>query len=106
MNAINADRKNKLSDLTNFAKNARADVEKENNPTRKKALEDGYNKELNSRKGAIDKNYMQKLAEIDEEINDTIKEVAKNMNLGLVLPKSGVLDGGTDITSEIIKKLK
>lgn len=106
INALNVYRKNKLDDLVKFIENANADVAKETNATKKKTLEDGYNKELNIRKEAIDKEYAQKLSEIDKNITVSIKTKAKECNYDLVLTKSNVLDGGTDITSEIIKGLK
>ena len=69
-------------------------------------MEDGYNKELNVRKDAIDKEYVQKISNIDKEITTLIKTRAKEANYDLILTKGSVLDGGVDITSEIVKELK
>lgn len=104
INALKVNRKNKLDDLVKFAENARTDVAKETDATKKKSLEDKYNKELNARKEAIDKEYVQKLSAVDKEITKIIE--SKTSNYDLILPKSNVLGGGVDITSEIIKKLK
>lgn len=104
VDALKIDRKNKLEDLSKFVEKAKADVAKETNATKKKALEDGYNKELNIRKDAIDREYVQKLSEVDKSLSDLIN--SKTSNYDLVLSKSVVIKGGSDVTSEIVKALK
>jgi len=104
INAINVERKNKLDDLVKFVEKAKTDVEKETNAAKKKALEEKYNKELNDRKGSIDTTYAKKLSDVDKDVTAIIK--AKAVNYNLVLQKSSVLNGGVDITSEVIKELK
>ena len=106
LNALKIERQNKLNELVAFAEKARADVEKEPDELKKKSLENGYNKELNLRKNDIDNICAQKLSAIDKEVTALIKAKAKAGNYGLVLAKSDVLDGGTDITAEIIRELK
>ncbi len=106
INALKIDAKNKLSDLALFAEKARADIAKETNTTNKKTLEDGYNNEYNVKKVAFDQEYTKKLSDIDKNITSIIKTKAKVSGYDLVLVKSSVLDGGTDITNEIIKGLK
>lgn len=104
INSLKTDRKNKVEDIVKFVENAKADVAKETNPTKKKALEDKYNKELNERKNAMDNAYAQSLSDVDKEITALIK--SKTANYNLVLQKNIVLNGGIDVTSEIIKELK
>lgn len=106
INSLKMDRKNKIESLTAFVEKARTDVNKETNATKKKALEDKYNKELNERKSVIDKEYAQKLTEIDKNVTALIKTKAKELGYDLTLTKSIVLDGGDDITAEILKGLK
>jgi len=106
INALKVDRKNKIDDLAKFVDNARAAVAKETNDAKKKSLEDGYNKELNTRKDALDRDYAQKLSDVDKDITALIKSKAKALNYDLVLTRSTVLDGGDDITADIIKQLK
>lgn len=104
--ALQSERKDKMDDLAAFVEKARSSVEKEKDLKKKKILEDKYNKELNLRKEAIDKNYNQKLSDIDKEITDLIKEKSTAAGYDLVLTKNTVLNGGVDITSEIIQNLK
>ena len=106
INALKVEQKNKLTDLVAFIENAKASLAKEPNEAKRKTLEEGYNKELNIKKDAIDKEYAKKLSNIDKDITSTIKEKAKSNNYDLVLTKNVVLVGGTDITAEITKGLK
>ncbi len=103
---LKADREAKIKDLANFVKTARANVAKETNATKKKALEDKYNKELNQKRNAIQKDYTSKLAAIDKSISNVIAQKAKAANYDIVIAKGVVLYGGTDITSEITKSVK
>ena len=103
---LKADREAKIKDLANFVKTARENVAKEPNATKKKALEDKYNKELNQKRNAIQKDYSSKLAAIDKNISNVIAQKAKAANYDIVIAKGVVLYGGTDITSEITKSVK
>lgn len=104
--ALKADREAKVKDLGNFVNTARNAVAKETNATKKKALEDKYNKELNTKRNNIQKDYANKLANIDKSISALIAEKAKAAGYELVLAKGVVLYGGTDITAEIAKNVK
>ncbi len=105
-NAVKVDRKNKIESLATFVEKARAEVAKESDANKKKALEDKYNKELNTRKNILDKDYADQLSDLDKEITSIVKTKSKKEGYSLILIKSSVLDGGEDITSEIIKELK
>ena len=104
--ALKADREAKVKDLGNFVTTARAAVAKETNATKKKALEDKSNKELNTKRNNIQKDYTNKLANIDKSISALIAQKAKAAGYELVLAKGVVLYGGTDITAEIAKNVK
>ena len=104
--ALKADREAKIKDLANFVKTARANVGKETNADKKKALEAKYNKELNAKRDAIQKDYAKKLANIDKNISAVIADKAKAANYDIVLAKGVVLYGGSDITAEITKSVK
>lgn len=106
INAIQVERQNKLNDLENFVINARKDVAAQKTDDAKKALEDKYNKELNEKKDAIDKDFAKKLVDIDKDITAIIRIKAKKLGYDLILTKNSVIDGGTDITTTIIKELK
>ena len=44
--------------------------------------------------------------ELEQEVQKFMGEIAKEKNLGAVLVKQGVAQGGVDITDEVIKRLK
>lgn len=104
--ALKADREAKLNDLATFVQTARTNVSKEKDATKKKALEAKYNKELNAKRNAIQKDYTNKLTNIDKSISATIAQKAKAANYNMVLAKGVVLYGGEDITAEIQKVVK
>ena len=54
----------------------------------------------------MDKDYANKLKEIDDSISKQINEQAKAKGYDLVLSKNMVLYGGQDITAELIKTIK
>ncbi len=103
---LKADREAKVKDLANFINTARTEVAKEKNADKKKALEAKYNKELNAKRNAINKDYAKKLANVDKSISAVIAQKAKAANYDIVLAKGVVLYGGTDITAEITKSVK
>lgn len=100
------DQQQKLADLQKFVENARADVQNEKDDSKKKALEDKYNKELNDRKNALDKDNADKLRKIEQDILTVINAKAKAKGYDLVLTKTSILFGGDDITDEIAKSIK
>ncbi len=104
--ALKADRDAKVKDLTTFVTNARSAVAKETNAAKKKELENKYNKELNAKRNAIQKDYAKKLANIDKSISAVVAQKAKAANYDIVLAKGVVLYGGNDITAEITKSVK
>lgn len=106
ISALKTSQKNDLESLVKFVEGAKADIAKEPNETKKKTLEESYNKELNIKKVNLDKEYSQKLSDYDKNITSLINKKAKLLGYNLVLTKNSVLNGGTDITSEIIKELK
>ena len=103
---LKAEREKKIQGLTSFVKTAREAVAKETDVKKKKALEDKYNKELNAKKEAIQKDYTNKLTAIDKSMTNIIAQKAKAANYDIVLAKGVVLYGGTDITAEITKAVK
>ena len=103
---LKAEREKKIQGLASFVKTANETVAKESDAKKKKALEDKYNKELNAKKEAIQKDYANKLTAIDKSMTAIITQKAKAANYDIVLAKGVVLYGGTDITAEIEKAVK
>lgn len=106
VNKLKTEQKSKLDDLKKFVEDAKAQVAKEPNADKKKTLEEGFNKELNKRKKAIDENYAKQLDVINKDIMTVINKAAKTHQMDIVLTKNSVLYGGKEITTDIIKELK
>lgn len=106
VNALKVEQQNKINSLRSFVATAKQNVSKEKDATKKKALEAKYNKELQNKTAAIEKEYAQKLQAIDANISNVISVSAKAKGYNLVLAKGVVLYGGTDITADVIKSVK
>lgn len=108
VNALKAEQATKLRELSQFVQTANKQLQAEPDATKKKALEQKLNKQLQDKKAAVDKNYAAKLEAIDKSISGAIAKEAKVKGLDIVLAKGVVLYGtaGTDITADIIKAVK
>lgn len=96
----------KAKEITTYIEKARKDVAATTDEKKKKALEDKYTKDLLTKRNTIEKDYATKLQEIDKNISAKIETKAKADGYNLVLAKTVVLYGGTDITQDMIKAVK
>ena len=96
----------KAEELVKFIENARKDVASITDSSKKKAAEEKYSKELQTKKEKIELEYASKLKAIDASISKQIETQAKAQGYDVVLSKGVVLYGGKDITSEIVKVVK
>jgi outer membrane protein len=104
--ALQEDQKKKAQELSKFIETAKTAINKESDVKKKQALEEKYNKEFQTKRNAMVKSYETKSLEIEKNISSVIDENAKSNGYSLVLAKGAVLSGGTDITEDIIKKVK
>lgn len=104
--ALKKEQQTKAKEIVTFVEKARKEVAATTDVKKKQALEDKYNKELNAKKSAMDKNYATKLETIDKAISAQIANQAKAANYDIVLAKGVVLYGGTDITEAVKKAVK
>ena len=103
---LKADQEKKLSEMQKTVQQAQSEISKEKDPAKITALEEKYRNQINDQKLALDKDYNDKLTQIDSEIRASVIEKANNLNYSLVLPKSMVFYGGEDITDVIAKDIK
>lgn len=99
--ALKAEQQAKAKELVTFLEKARKDVAATTDTKKKQSLEEKYTKELNEKRAAIDKNYNEKLSQIDNAISVQIASQAKLNGYDIVLAKGVVLYGGNDITEEV-----
>ena len=104
--ALKKEQQAKAEELVKFIENARKDVASITDSSKKKAAEEKYSKELQTKKEKIELEYASKLKAIDASMSKQIETQAKAQGYDVVLSKGVVLYGGKDITSEIVKVVK
>lgn len=104
--ALVKDQQKQLTDLKTFIEKAQADITKQTDETKRKALEDKYNKELRTKQETIQKNYETKRTAIEKQITGVITKQAQTDKYDLVLLKNVVIYGGSDITATVKPNVK
>ena len=96
----------KQQDLQKWINEAQAKIQKYREGTAKQKLVSEFEQELAQRQQTLQQEYAEKLSVIDQRVTKLLKKEAKAEGYGIVLAKSSVLSGGTDITDEIISLIK
>ena len=95
----------KLDELEQWIEESRLKVQKEKDKTKKEQLIDQYQDIARQRENIIKQNYDAKLQEINDEISATIKKTAKNNECNVIILNSVIMEGGLNITDEVLKNL-
>ncbi len=103
---LKAEQEKKMQAIQATLDKARADMAKETDSAKLKALEEKYRSDINKQKLAMEQEYNTKFNAIDQNIRNAVIEKARSMNYNLVLPKNIVLLGGDDITNQISPAVK
>ncbi len=104
--SLKALRERKNKELLNFIKTAQADINKQTDPAKKKSLAANYEKQIQAKREANNKEYTTKLKAADDNITSLISKKATEMGYTMVIPKSCVISGGDDITATILQIIK
>ena len=99
------DNNKKLDELEQWIEESRVKVQKEKDKTKKEQLIDQYQDIARQRENIIKHNYEAKLQEINDEISATIKKTAKNNECNVIILNNVIMEGGLDITDEVLKNL-
>ena len=103
---LKAEQEKKMQTMQATLDKARADMAKETDTAKLKALEEKYRNDINKQKLAMEQEYNTKFNQIDKNIRNAVIEKARSMNYNLVLPKNIVLLGGDDITNQVSPAVK
>lgn len=103
---LKTEQEKKVKNMQATIEKAKAEMAKEKDPAKLSALEEKYRAEINKQKLAMDKEYNEKLAAVDNNIKTAVIEKARAMNYNMVLPKNTVLFGGDDITEQVAPAVK
>ena len=104
--ALKKDQQLKAEEIIKFIEKARKDVASITDANKKKAAEEKYTKELQTKREKIESEYAGKLKAIDASISQQIEAQAKAQGYDLILSKGIVLYGGKDITADLVKIVK
>ena len=100
--ALKKEQETKAKEMIKLVEKARKEIAATSDVKKKQSLEEKYNKELLAKKEKSDKDYSEKLKNIETSISNVIAQEAKTKGYDLVITKSNVLYTNKDITSDII----
>ena len=95
-----------IAELQKMAEEANAKISDEKNEKAKKKLSEQLLVEINKKKESFDRMYASALQASDRKLNEKIAEVAKKEGYSVVMNKSGIIAGGTDITEKVIEAVR
>ena len=96
----------KIAELDKIIVNARGEISNEKDPAKILLIEDKYMKEFNTKKETLERDYNNKLSNIEKNIKSEITKKAQKDGYDYVFAKSVVLHGGKDITNELVGSIK
>ncbi|MBE7709969.1 MAG: OmpH family outer membrane protein [Cyanobacteria bacterium SIG32] len=99
---LKKEREAKTKEMVQFVEKARKEIASTTDVKKKQALEEKYNKEFLNKKEKADKDYSEKLKNIETSISNVITQEAKAKGYDIVITKSNVLYTTKDITKDII----
>ena len=106
VNELKGEEAVKIQELRNFIQAAQKEVEAEKDEEKKKEILAKYEQEVTLRKNAIERDYAQKLQQIDADITAVIRATAEQQRVQAVLSKPNIIAGGKDITDAVLEALK
>jgi len=95
----------KEAELKQFIVDAQKQIQNAKTPLEKKNLEEKLGQQFDIKRMASSKDQAQKWALIENAVIKSIKDISTAKKFDLVLNKQVVIDGGTDITDEVLAKL-
>jgi len=104
--ALRASRGAQIAELQKMADEANAKIDQIKNDEEKKAATEKHLADIQAKKAEFDNAYNSSLQASDTKIQGIIDTIAKKQKLSVVLNKSSVVSGGTDITEAVVDLVK
>lgn len=102
---LTADMNVKEAELKKFLDDAQKQIQNAKTPLEKQNLQDKLGEQFNIKRNAYSKDQAEKLAKIEDTVVKVVKEISSAKKFNLVLNKQVVIDGGCDITDDVLAKL-
>jgi Skp family chaperone for outer membrane proteins len=102
---VSADLKVKEAELQKFLADAQKQLKDATSPVEKKNLEDKLTQQFKSKSDEFKDAQIKQWKQIEDSIFSAIETVSKTNKLDVILVKSSVLLGGTDVTDQILTLL-
>ena len=102
---LRQDMQNQMAELQEWVAQSNAEIDKEKSKEKKEELTKAAQEELQQKQLVIQKAYSEKLQQLDASLTAIIEKTAKEEGFQVVLVKSSVAAGGTDITDKVIAKV-
>lgn len=103
---LRASRSTQIAELQKMADEANAKIEKIQDEKEKKAATEQYLAAIQAKKAEFDSAYNASLQASDNKIQGVIDTIAKKQDLNVILNKTSVVSGGTDITEAVVDLVK
>ena len=102
---VSADLKVKEAELQKFQADAQKQIKEAKTPLEKKNMEDKLTEEFKQKIQDYKDAQVKQLKQVEDSVFAAVDSVAKQQKLDLILNKSSVLRGGSDITDAILNIL-
>lgn len=102
---LTADLKVKETELQKFIAGAQKQIENAKTPLEKNNLQEKLTAQFNLKREAYAKDQLEKWAKIEENVVNAVKEVSTSKKYEIVISKIVVINGGCDITEDVMAKL-
>ena len=106
INAFTQEFNNNSKILQKMLADADAKIKAEKNEAKKKKMTEQYSKEISAKRDEYRKIYNTNVRAAEAKLNDIINAVAEKEGLDIVINKSNVMKGGTDITDAVVEQVR
>lgn len=96
----------KRKEFDGWLKQAKKDIAAETRKAKRDEIAREYQEIAKKRETALVQDYNEQLSKLENKINRIMRRTARAHGCKVILNKSSVVLGGTDITAEVVKKIK